>query len=114
MVLSSLERNAEIISAFPASPSPPPAARLYHLVRGGSMLQQFSYVHCGVRESLGSGLVARAQNAFRAVAGEMRLAIDFNNHGKEDDGTHVTDFAPTVDGKCFFAINGQGRIRNFN
>ena len=78
------------------------------------MLQQFSYVHCGVRESLGSGLVARAQNAFRAVAGEMRLAIDLNNQVNQVDDPNFGDSGATVDGKFFFAINGQGRIRNFN
>ena len=71
-------------------------------------------VHCGVRESLGSGLVARAQNAFRAVAGEMRLAIDLNNQVNQVDDPNFGDSSATVGGKFFLLIGDQGRIRNFN
>ena len=78
------------------------------------MLQQFSYVHCGVRESSRSGLIARAQNGFRGVAGEMRLAIDLNRQVNQVDDPNFDDSSASVDGKFFLAINGQGRIRNFN
>ena len=78
------------------------------------MLQQFSYVHRGVRESSRYGLIARAQNSFRAVAGEMRLALDLNRQVNQVDDPNFGDSGAAVDGKFLLAINDQGRIRNFN
>ena len=61
-----------------------------------------------------AGLVARAQNRLRAVAGEMRLAVNFNRQVGQVDNPDLGDARAAIGGKFVLAVRRQGRVRNLH